>query len=515
MGIKNHSKLFIAIKSKGNIFNYSKNKKAYKRIKNLELIDSNTYINSHPDCVKEKISVELHYIYYGINDNLETKKSYVNPLFDLEYYKNFYLNKSSEDPLIHFVLDGVFKEDYINHLDRNYVDKLDVPLSEQYYKNLNLTIQRDIDEFNYLPDKKTTIPYLMSDVKFKTSKIRVGVFINDPFKNLAPCPYIRIHEPLKKLSESGKYLFFMYGMDSYGMVDINQILKEKQFDIIIVQRILPFLDLLLKKAKKHDIKIIYETDDDLLGVEENSPSFEYVDRVRGEIVNFIDNSDVITVTTPLLASKFPNKHVEIIRNYLVNDFDLKNSIKTSGKIKLGYYGTLTHSKDLFLIKDVIIELKKRMLDKHGIDFEFEVIGGFNSEDNIDEDWYTSIDLPEDSMNFKKFIKWLQETVNWDIGVVPLEDSEFNKGKSELKYIELTAMGIPGIYSDMEVYNSVIKDGVNGLLASSKEGWLDKLELLILDNELRRKLHKNAKEDVLANYLLKDRVKKWDYILSNI
>ncbi|MCF0226750.1 MAG: glycosyltransferase family 1 protein, partial [Methanobrevibacter sp.] len=46
-------------------------------------------------------------------------------------------------------------------------------------------------------------------------------------------------------------------------------------------------------------------------------------------------------------------------------------------------------------------------------------------------------------------------------------------------------------------------------------WLDKLELLILDNELRRKLHKNAKEDVLANYLLKDRVKKWDYILSNI
>lgn len=515
MGIKNHSNLFLAIKSKGNLNNYSKNKKIHNRIKKLAIISHKNYFNIHPDCLEEKMAPEIHYIYYGVNDDIETKKQYINPLFDLDFYKNMYLNDCGDDPLIHFVLKGFFKELLINSLDCNYIDTLEIPLSEQYNNHLFTKINDDINNFNYITDKKITIPYLLSDKKFKLDKIKVGVFTNDPFENLAPCPYIRIHEPLKELSKSNKYTFFMYGMDSFNMMDLNQILKERQFDIIIVQRILPFLDLLLEKAKNHGIKIIYETDDDLLGVEKNSPSFEYVDRVRKEITDFINNANLITVTTPILASKIQNNNVEVIRNYLVEDIKVKQSIKNEGKIKLGYYGTLTHSKDLFLIKDVIIELKKRMLDKHGIDFDFEIIGGFNAKDNLNENWYNSIELPEDNMNFKKFIKWLQNTVNWDIGVVPLENSDFNKGKSELKYIELTAMGIPGVYSDVEVYNSVIKDGYNGLLANSKDQWIDKLELLILNKNIRKNIHKNAKKNILSNYRLKDRVKQWDNILSTV
>ncbi len=515
LGIKNHSKLFIAIKSKGNFNNYSKNQKIYNRIKKLAIINHDNYFKTHPDCLNENMSPELHYIYYGFKDEVETKKYYVNHLFNLDFYKNAYLKDSNQDPLFHYVLNGFFKQFLINPLDYNYINTLEIPLQDQYDNQLSEKINENIANFNYITDKKITIPYLLSNNKFKTNKIRVGVFTNDPFENLAPCPYIRIHEPLKELSKSNKYIFFMYGMDSFTMMDLNQILKEKQFDIIIVQRILPFLDLLLKKAKKNNIKIIYETDDDLLGVEKNSPSFDYVDRVRGEITNFIDNADIVTVTTPALASKISNKNVKVIRNYLVKGMNVKKSIKKESKIKLGYYGTLTHSKDLFLIKDVILELKERMLNKYDIEFDFEIIGGFNEEDNVSEGWYKSIELPKDSMNFKKFIKWLQNTVDWDIGVVPLENSEFNKGKSELKYIELTAMGIPGVFSDVEVYNSVVNDGYNGLLANSKDQWIDKLELLILDKTLRDKIHKNAKKDILDNYILENRVKQWDNILSNI
>ena len=89
----------------------------------------------------------------------------------------------------------------------------------------------------------------------------------------------------------------MYGMDSYVMMDIDNILRSKPFDIVVVQRILPFLDLLLARCKSMVLKLFYETDDDLLGVEKQSFFLIYVDSVRSQITNFIDNADAVTVTT--------------------------------------------------------------------------------------------------------------------------------------------------------------------------------------------------------------------------
>ena len=302
----------------------------------------------------------------------------------------------------------------------------------------------------------------------------------------------------------------MYGMDSYSIMEIENILKCKLFDVVVVQRILPFLDELREKCEKYGIKLVYETDDDLLGVEKNSPSYEYVNRVSKSIIDLIDASDVITVTTPALASKFDENKTVIIPNYYVNSvFDIKDDIKTNGKLKLGFYGTLTHSKDLFLIKNVILRLKEKY------DFDFEVIGGFNAEDNVNEDWFESIELPPNNMDFEKFMPWLSKRVNWDIALVPLENSSFNQCKSELKFIELAVLGLPGVYSDMCVYNSVVDDGVNGFLASNEDEWVQKIEKLILDESLRIKFRKNALNVVLSQYKIEDRVNQWDDIFSNL
>ena len=503
MGIKQHSDLFMAIKSKGNFSRFQKNRRAFERIKSLNLIDDEKYFQAHPDCKKENLDPAIHYIYYGFNDS---EKPYVNPVFDLKFYKNSY---ECDDPILDYVLKGFFNQHLINPLDCGYVDSLEEDISYQFHSHQDSKIQLDIDNFNFISDRKTTIPYIESDKSFKNSKIRVGVFIKDPIDILAPCPYIRIYEPLKELSKSDKYTFFFYGTEEYPMMDLENILKEKQFDVIVVQRILPFLDILLRKAKKHGIKIVYETDDDMLGVEPNSPSFNYVEKYREPTERFIDNADTVTVSTPTLASKFNNENVEIIRNYLVDFLDIKNRIADNDRIKIGYYGTLTHSKDIALLENVIKKLKK----KH--DFDFEIVGGFNEEDYVENDWYNLVDLPKDHDDFKKFMEWFYEYADWDIGLVPLEDSEFNSCKSELKFIELTALGIPGVYSDVNVYNSVVEDGVNGLLAGDEEEWIMKIESMINDAELRRKLVENAAEKVNDSYSLKSRVIQWDKILSDL
>ena len=223
---------------------------------------------------------------------------------------------------------------------------------------------------------------------------------------------------------------------------------------------------------------------------------------------FIDASDVITVTTPTLAAKFDENKTVIIPNYYVDSvFDIKDDIKKEGRLKLGYYGTLTHSKDLFLIKNVILKLKEKY------DFDFEVIGGFNASDDVDEEWFKPIELPPNNMDFEKFMGWLSKTIDWDIAVVPLEDSPFNQCKSELKFIELAILGLPGVYSDMCVYNNVVSDGVDGFLASDDEEWIEKIEKLILDKSLRKNIRNNALNKVLSDYLIDDRIEKWSSVLT--
>ena len=502
--IKKNPNTYIGLKSKGNLSKISKYKKAYNRIKKLAIIDETKYCEIHN---VNSLDYILHYIYYGINDSLDTQQSYTTNVFDLNFYKNTY---NSNNPILDYVLEGFFNNNQINNLDNNYINTLETPLLQQYFQNEKSKVEKIVQDSYYITDKKTLIPYIQRENPIGIGRIRVGVFTNDPFENLAPCPYIRLHALFSRLSESEKYTFFMYGMDSFQMMDINNILRSKLFDVIIVQRILPFLDVLRIKCKEQNIKIIYESDDDLLGVEENSPSYEYVNRVRNSINKFIDSSDIVTVSTLALASKFDNNKTIVISNYYVDSvLKIKEDIKRGGKLKLGYYGTLTHSKDLFLIKNVILKLKEKY------DFDFEVIGGFNESDNVNENWFKPIKLPPNNMDFEKFMAWLSDNVNWDVGIVPLEDSPFNQCKSELKFIELAILGIPGVYSDMCVYNNVVEDNVDGFLAKTDDEWISNIEKLISDRNLRRYIRNNALNKVLEDYLIDDRVKLWDDILSKL
>ena len=500
--IKKNPKAYIAFKSKGNPQKISKYQDAYSRIKSLAIIKEDKYLEVHNNL--NDLDYILHYLYYGINDSLEVQQSYTSEIFNLDFYKNTY---GVDNPILDYVLDGFYKKNQVNVLDNNYINTLEMDLYKQYFANEKSTVENIVSNSYYIHDKRTLIPYIQRENPIELDTIRVGVFTNDPFENLAPCPYIRLHALFSKLSESKKFTFFMYGMDSFVMMDIDNILRCKLFDVVVVQRILPFLDELREKCEKYGIKLVYETDDDLLGVEENSPSYEYVNRVSKSIIDFIDTSDVITVTTPTLASKFDENKVVIIPNYYVDSvLDIKDNIKTEGKLKLGFYGTLTHSKDLFLIKNVILKLKEKY------DFDFEVIGGFNAEDNVDEDWFNSIQLPPNNMDFEKFMKWLPGAIDWDIAIVPLEDSPFNQCKSELKFIELAVLGLPGVYSDMCVYNTVVNDGINGFLASNEDEWIEKIEKLILDKDLRKTFRDNALNKVLADYRVENRVKIWEDVL---
>ena len=87
----------------------------------------------------------------------------------------------------------------------------------------------------------------------------------------------------------------------------------------------------------------------------------------------------------------------------------------------------------------------------------------------------------------------------DIGVMPLPDDNWSKGKCGLKALQFMALGIPTICSPVGVNTDIIQDGENGLLASSEAEWVEKLTRLLRSAELRRRLGDAGRATIEQKY----------------
>lgn len=90
----------------------------------------------------------------------------------------------------------------------------------------------------------------------------------------------------------------------------------------------------------------------------------------------------------------------------------------------------------------------------------------------------------------------------DIGIMPLPDAPWERGKCGLKALQYMALGIPAIASPVGVNREIIKHGENGLLAESNDEWEDALARLLASEPLRRKLGRAGRVTVEQAYSAK-------------
>jgi glycosyltransferase involved in cell wall biosynthesis len=87
----------------------------------------------------------------------------------------------------------------------------------------------------------------------------------------------------------------------------------------------------------------------------------------------------------------------------------------------------------------------------------------------------------------------------DIGIMPLPDDEWTKGKCGFKALQYMSLGIPAVASPVGVNTAIIDHGFNGFLAKTEKEWFDALVELIENKELREKFGAKAIETVEKRY----------------
>ncbi len=343
---------------------------------------------------------------------------------------------------------------------------------------------------------------IKSTGNFSSSIIKSVVFYTNYGDD--PCAYLRLRGPMDHLGIKvfdGKIL---------GVTDPDLVSKG---DIVVIQRDFPRefenYEKIIKNCRAERIPIIFDIDDLLFLLPEGHPDRQgqiYVESLL-PMLQAIHEADIVTVPTPKLQqwiSTF-NSNIHLLPNFLDDAlWKLRAPLTEEANIRplvIGFMGSESHIPDLEFIAPALSSI----IQKYPDELICQFWGAKPPEKlaNLPQVKWS----PAVSYDYKAFTSYFQ-TQKADIFIAPLENNEFNRAKSPLKFFEYTALGAPGIYSKLETFEQVVKHNFNGLFASSLEEWEKGLDLLIKDSRLREKIIHNAQKTITENWLLSANAYRW-------
>ncbi len=268
-----------------------------------------------------------------------------------------------------------------------------------------------------------------------------------------------------------------------GYVERLRLLRNLQdYDAVFVYREAALLGpaFLEKMIARRGKPIIYQLDDPLY-VPYRSPSNGYLSYLKffGKVADICRLSTVVIVNS--------SHHREFAGQYNKNIWQVPSIVDTkqyvfrpetleTERVCIGWSGSPTTVGNLRLVADALRELSPR------VDHDVHLIGG------------TTFDLPGVRYTAQM---WSAETEVADlrkmqVGMVPVPVNEWNKRKFFMKSAQYMALGIPPVATSIGSNPEVIEHGGTGFLANSTDEWVEYLELLIRDHDLRLRMsHKAA------------------------
>lgn len=221
------------------------------------------------------------------------------------------------------------------------------------------------------------------------------------------------------------------------------------------------------------------------------------------VSEFCKMADMVTVTTPIIADVYHgfNNNVVALNNCVdMARWQKADFRRNKDEIRLFWAGGASHYEDWYLLKDVLPEICRRFpqvkIVVMGTLFKGVLQG-----------------VPEDRIEFHEWEHYYAHPykvtlIDPDIAMIPLVDNHFNSCKSNIKWVEMAAMGIPAVVSNVSPY----KEHYNGdnavMVANTDRAWIDGLLALIEDRILSAKIGGAAQRYVRAHNDIAKEYREW-------
>lgn len=276
--------------------------------------------------------------------------------------------------------------------------------------------------------------------------------------------------------------------------------------IVFVRNVEPGAYALFEWAKLLGKRTVYVIDDNFLEIQPTTPVGQYyADPARQEtFIKFLRNAQIVKVDAQDLGVYIKERFNQNVVYFPASvDFDWldrqEKRQQTNEQVVIGYEGGEKEQD----FAPVIPALNK-ILAYYGGFVRLEFFGYVPA--SLAE--HPSVNYEEGGMEYRDFIIKLNQS-NWDIGLAPLDDNVFNKGKTNNKFREYGACRIPGIYSKSPVYTSWVTHGETGFLVPhTTDGWFEGIKEMIERPELRQQIKENAEIAARQHFSLHKCVENW-------
>lgn len=294
----------------------------------------------------------------------------------------------------------------------------------------------------------------------------------------------------QKLYLTGHYLAKLRIFLKSWLARLMDLRRINYYDFIFIQReaFMTGNTYFEKRLAKSGKPLIYDFDDAIWLLDENDANRRLAFlKNPGKIAKIIALSDQVVAGNNFLAeyAQQYNSNVTIIPTTIDTNRYVPVEKPASKKVVIGWTGSFSTIKHFEDILPVLSQLK----EKYGNKLSFEVIGDAN---------YINETLGITGRKWQSATE-TDDLARFDIGIMPLPDNEWTRGKCGAKGLQYMGMGIATVMSPVGVNTEIIEDGVNGFLAATNNEWFDKLSRLIEQPDLRQKLGKAGRQTVENNY----------------
>lgn len=263
----------------------------------------------------------------------------------------------------------------------------------------------------------------------------------------------------------------------------------KKYDFVVIEKeLFPKIPLIIELFLLKGIKYSLDYDDNIAN--------NYIGTsLESKIPKLMQNAQFISVGNHWYMHKFRGNMIYIPTVVDMEDYPLYS--KQEDKLSIVWIGSPSTEKYLKIVERVLENLSERY------DFILKIIGG-----NIKLSPKIRVE----------YIPWSKDKENQylaqsSIGIMPLENTEWEKGKCGFKLIQYMASGIPVVASALPANEEIIKDEVGFIVQTEKE-WEEKLSLLFDDQFMRKTFGENGRKRIEKHYSYQIWGEKYSKILKN-